>query len=257
MALSQAGTLLAVGEPEQSRVKLFDKDGSLWILRETLEGIPDSKFGISLAISGGPVHWRSNPNFRAPLVLAVGVAKKGEPYEVQIYTCGNDISCYKKDNLTNVHGKVGPEAYDISNDGRVVAYGLANPGSVEVYEVTADYYEGERVPRQTLNPGGENQTDSAVWAVRLSEHGDVLAVFETLPSPQKNVLRVYEWDGEFYRPRGDAILETDGEVLQRQLALSDDGTTVVIGLSECPVQVGCGIYKMDFARVTTHERRSL
>lgn len=190
---------------------------------------------MSLAISGGPVHWRNNPSFRAPLTVAIGVAPKDAPWEVQIYTCGNDVGCYQKDSIQNVNGRVGPEAYDMSNNGRVVAYGLANPGSVEVYEVTADYYEGERVPRGTVYPGGANITRSAVWAVHLSEHGDVLAVFATQANPHKNVLRVYEWDGESYKPRGEALLETDAEIHQRQLALSDDGSTVVGTFSTFPV----------------------
>lgn len=194
----------------------------------------DTWFGVHLSLSGGPTHWRNNPNFRAPLVLAIGVAPREQPWEVQIFTCGNNVGCYQKDTITNVNGKVGPEAFEISNDGKVLAFGKANPGLVEVYEMTGYYYEGDRVRRETLFPSEANIAGSEVLAVRLSEDGNVLAVFESLPLPAMNVLRVYDWDGQSYQPRGKALLETSALILQRQLALSDDGTTVVVGLSECP-----------------------
>jgi len=233
VAISQAGTLLAMGEPEQSRVKIFDKDGSLWILRTTLEGEPDSKFGVSVDIAGGPVHWRNNPNFRAPLVLGVGVAKKGEPFKVIIYSC--EKQCQQVDQLDNVHGHEGPQAYDIANNARIVAFGLANPASVEVRELSGDYYKGNRTLRPFSGPVDDPNPADAMWAVRLSETGDKLLVAEELDeSPRKTVVRVYDWDGESYISRHDILTETEGELRQRQLAISNDGKVVAVGVSHCP-----------------------
>ncbi|CAB9522004.1 expressed unknown protein [Seminavis robusta] len=251
VATSQAGTLLAMGEPEQSRVRIYDKDGSIWVEREVLDGLPDSHFGISLDLSGGPVHWRNNPGFRSPLLLMIGVAKKGGPKRVDVFKCGVDVKCKKVDEIMNVHGKIGPEAYSMSNNGRVVAYGLAEPASVVVYEVSGDYYEGNRtaraVPEEISATASAvngtsisvrlplpSQATAAVTALKLSEHGDIMAVFLENPSRRRNVLRVYEWDGKIYQPKGGIVMETNAEVLQRQLALSDDGSTIAIGISECP-----------------------
>ena len=110
IALNHAGTILAIGEPSQSRVKIFDKDGANWILREVLQGSPDSQFGLSLAVSGGRVHWRNNPRFRAPLILAIGIQGDNEASNVEVYSCGFGSNCQKMDIF------VGPEAFDIAMD---------------------------------------------------------------------------------------------------------------------------------------------
>ena len=251
VALSQSGTLLAVGEPEQSRVKIFDKDGAQWILRESLQGPPDSHFGVSVKVSGGPVHWRNNPNFRAPLILAVGVE---ESMHVEIFKCGNNNRCTLVDQLDNVHGKVGPEAYDISYDGRVLAFGHANTGRVEVFETSGDYYEGNRTLRQTIIPV-EDQLQSAVYGIRLSQNGDVLAVSESLSPPRMNIVRVFEWDGESYEPRGDPLFESNGDILQRQLAMSANGNVVAIGQSECPT-LNLPVFEWDAALFAWRARPS-
>jgi hypothetical protein len=50
--VGRGGTVLAVGDPEAAVVRLFDKDGSKWILRgEALKGPTDSLFGSYVSLT--------------------------------------------------------------------------------------------------------------------------------------------------------------------------------------------------------------
>jgi hypothetical protein len=237
IALSHSGTLLGVGEPEQSRVKIFDKDGSIWVLRETIQGPPDSNFGFSVSIAVGPVHWRNNPKFRTPFLLGVGVAPKDEQQRVDMYKCGNGQTCQLVDTFRNINGKNGgPESFDVSQHGSVYAFGRA--GTVEIYENSHEYELGPGLLRASV---GASSGTTEVYAVRLSEDGDQLAVVEATTSSSRSQenrnfsLSIYEWDGASYSLKNGSagLFETMGEISQRQLSMSGDGHVVAVGLSEC------------------------
>jgi hypothetical protein len=72
--VGRGGTVLAVGDPNAAVVRLFDKDGSKWILRgEALKGPTDSLFGTSISLSSGEsenvmMNYHSSPT----VTLAVG-----------------------------------------------------------------------------------------------------------------------------------------------------------------------------------------
>lgn len=98
MALGgDGGTILAVGDPGASTVRLFDKDGAHWVQRgQPLEGPPNSEFGLAISLSGQSQNVRQNA-LSSPLVtLAVGGPGAGlvRVYECQTNGCiqvGNDI----------------------------------------------------------------------------------------------------------------------------------------------------------------------
>jgi hypothetical protein len=97
----RGGTVLAVGDPGDSVVRLFDKDGSKWVQRgEALKGPMDSQFGhvISLAVKDEEDEDVKKNMYSSPiLILAVGAPKARlvRVFECQLSSCkqiGNDIS---------------------------------------------------------------------------------------------------------------------------------------------------------------------
>ena len=81
------GTVLAVGEPGASVVRLFDKDGSKWVQRgEELKGPTNSQFGhvISLVVQDDDIDIKKNTYSLPILTVAVGDSS----FElVQFYKC--------------------------------------------------------------------------------------------------------------------------------------------------------------------------
>ena len=69
VALSGNGRILAVGEPNEDRARLFDRTGAQWIEREdsTLQGPVGSKFGSSVVLSRGALDIVNNPISVAPI----------------------------------------------------------------------------------------------------------------------------------------------------------------------------------------------
>jgi hypothetical protein len=93
----RGGTVLVVGDPGASVVRLFDKDGSKWVQRgEALIGPTDSQFGhdISLVLQDEDV--KKNNNSSPILTLAVGTTNGVvRVYECQKSSCkqiGSEIS---------------------------------------------------------------------------------------------------------------------------------------------------------------------
>jgi hypothetical protein len=79
------GTVLAVGDPEASTVRLFDKDGSKWVQRgEVLKGPTGSLFGSSISLSSGePDNVMMNDYSSPTVMLAVGASN----IFVRVYVC--------------------------------------------------------------------------------------------------------------------------------------------------------------------------
>ena len=90
------GTILAVGDPGASQVRLFDKDGKDWVQRgQALQGPPNSDFGFAITLSGVQ-NVRKNAFTSPAITLAVGAPGAGlvRVYECQTNGCvqvGSDI----------------------------------------------------------------------------------------------------------------------------------------------------------------------
>ena len=83
------GTVLAVGDPGASVVRLFDKDGSKWVQRgEEMKGPTNSQFGhvISLAVQDDDV--KKNDYSLPILTLAVGAYRDAFVQVYECQTCG-------------------------------------------------------------------------------------------------------------------------------------------------------------------------
>ena len=96
--VGRGGTVLAVGDPGASTVRLFDKDGSKWVQRgEALKGTTDSQFGYFISLSSGESDNVVKNDYSSPTVmLAVGLYFSGlvQVYECQTSGCeqvGSDI----------------------------------------------------------------------------------------------------------------------------------------------------------------------
>ena len=84
------GTVLAVGDPGADVVRLFDKDGSKWILRgQALKGPTDSLFGTSISLSSGESENVMMNDYSSPTVmLAVSTWFNDFTKEfVRVYEC--------------------------------------------------------------------------------------------------------------------------------------------------------------------------
>jgi hypothetical protein len=98
VALSgRGGTVLAVGDPGASIVRLFDKDGSNWVQRgQVLQGPPFSDFGHAISLSGESENVKMNAYSSPKVTVAVGAPGVGlvKVYQCQVNGCqqvGNDI----------------------------------------------------------------------------------------------------------------------------------------------------------------------
>jgi hypothetical protein len=71
VALSGKGKVLAVADPGVSIVRLFDKEGSNWIVRGQVQGPPESNFGLAIDLSDESYNITRNPSTSPTVTLAV------------------------------------------------------------------------------------------------------------------------------------------------------------------------------------------
>ena len=104
-----------------------------------------------------------------------------------------------------------------------MALGFTNPGSIDIYELSEDYYLGTKELRSSFGPSS-NLTQQDAFGVKLSETGDYLvASFGGLEKTTQSTIQAAYWNGASYIPRGKVLLETQSTIFQRQLAISSDG----------------------------------
>ncbi len=89
VALSGSGTILAVSDPGESIVRLFDKDGAEWKQRgQSIQGRFGSHFGSVISLSSiDSNNITHNPRTFPKVILAVGAPKIGL---VRVFTCSTD-----------------------------------------------------------------------------------------------------------------------------------------------------------------------
>ena len=82
----RGGTVLAVSDPAAATVRLFDKDGPMWVQRgEDLEGPLGSRFGYTISLTTGESENVTMNKYSAPIVtLSVGAFDFGF---VRVYKC--------------------------------------------------------------------------------------------------------------------------------------------------------------------------
>ncbi|CAB9506909.1 expressed unknown protein [Seminavis robusta] len=227
---------IAVSEILQDRVRIYDKVGSSWVLRDTIIGDAGSRFGAGvLGLSSGPFNVVSNPSFKAPLTVAVQDAYR----RLQIYKC-NFEGCTRSQEFPLVF------AFALSKDGTVLATSLLvaageAPNVIRVYEAQEGLFEF----RADLNVT-RNGSLADVSSLSLSGDGSTLAVQTQMKEFDTNLgfsvatneyIVVMAWSrivGSYNMEteiRFESQLNTLGYELS--VALNQDGTVLAHGFPNC------------------------
>jgi len=241
---------LAVGELFQDRVRIFDKQGSSWVLRDTIIGAPGSRFGKVVAISAGPHNVVSNPSFVAPLTLAIADGFR----KLRVYRCDTE-GCVLSQEVDLVH------TFDLSGDGSVLATSLfstvAPPSQIIVYQANGTgFFE----PRADFNitKGGLLYNP---FSMKLNGNGSVFVIQNQrleidpergFPITQEEYVDVRTWNGASYDIADTFLLKAGFNTYAFPISLdvSQDGNVLAYGVPSCQdYDFQFHVYKRDEAGV--------
>ncbi|CAB9508221.1 expressed unknown protein [Seminavis robusta] len=227
---------MAVSELLQDRVRIYDQVGSSWVLRDTILGAPNSRFGLRVAISSGPFNVVGNPSFKAPLTVATTDTFR----TLRIYKCDMD-GC----ELTQEFSTILVHDFTLSYDGTVLAASLLTsnqaPTMIRVFESKQGLFEF----RTDVTNVRQNFTTSLL-SMSLSGDGSTLAVQNQLAGvdPATNMpvvidehVSVMFWN-EFaraYDVEDEFRLESNFNTIIYSLSvrLSQDGSVLAFGFPRC------------------------
>jgi len=162
VALSDDGSILAIGEPGTATVRLFDRDGSNWIQRGSeMKGPAGSDFGLTMAMSGGIRDAVSGPQANVPVTLVVGAPSIGL---IRVYTC-ETLEC-----LLGAETVIDPR----------------NNSTEYADQKTASFYL-HTIFAETL---AMSKDGSTIVANLPHDRNDT-----THPGPGNDLFIVYDWDG--------------------------------------------------------------
>jgi len=278
VALSERGTVLAVGEPGSGLVHLYDKDGSEWITRgRPLEGPSGSNFGDQIVMSGGLKNAIGNPFTAVPITLAVQTSSTSySSYSshsrffqrtFDVYNCQTE-GCSKKIELVG-------SAIAISGNGRTIALSDGSFGS-SIYELKNDNWTesgSEGISAKWTESGGKRklqvfESHPSSFYVSLSQSGDTVAIgtleysggsssIGDLITSFTLTVQVYTTDSFPLVPRGSPIETashlfgpTLDDVPKQSVVLSDDALVLAVSSkfyvnTTLPEQSGVQLYYWD------------
>ncbi|CAB9500303.1 expressed unknown protein [Seminavis robusta] len=199
---------MAVSELLQDRVRIYDQVGSSWVLRDTILGAPNSRFGLRVAISSGPFNVVGNPSFKSPLTVATTDTFR----TLRIYKCDMD-GC----ELTQEFSTILVYDFALSYDSTVLAASLLTsnqaPTMIRVFESKQGLFEF----RTDVTNVRQNFTTSLL---SMSLSGDV--------SCSGMSSHAYDVEEEF---RLESKFNTIGYPLS--VRLSQDGSVLAFGFPTC------------------------
>jgi hypothetical protein len=224
LSLSSDGTILAIGDTgtnnNTGRVRIYQYIGTLWTSIGEIEGkVTGDQLGWSVSLSSDGT------------VLAIGA----------IGTINNNtgrVSIYKYNGTTwTSRGELfGEDNFDgfgysvnLSSDGTVLAIGATNHDN---YRGHVSIYEYDTIWTRIGEIDGESTSDLSGWSVSLSSDGTVLAIGATRNDGTGNSaghVRIYQYIGTTWTPRGEIDGEADGDLSGWSVSLSSDGTVLAIG----------------------------
>ncbi|CAB9513572.1 expressed unknown protein [Seminavis robusta] len=226
---------LAVSELLQDRVRIYDKVGSSWVLRDTILGSPNTYFGTGvLGLSSGPFNVVNNPSFRAPLTVAVQDGFR----TLRIYKCNVD-GCSQSQAIELV------QDFALSDDGTVLATSLhvlnEPPRAINVYKTVDGIFQ----MRDTVIIR-RNTMASNLLSMALSSEGDRLAVqtqmtdfdeasnFEVVMD-ENVVVMAWNESSSAYEVEAEFRFESPLNTLHFPLSLSFNhhGNVLAYGFPEC------------------------
>ncbi|CAB9527771.1 Inherit from bactNOG: outer membrane autotransporter barrel [Seminavis robusta] len=246
VALSPSGSSLAVAEPVDNLVQVFDRDGKHWIQRSALELLAGKGeyYGLHIAMAGGSANDVSTPSHPTPLVLAVSMALDregdGTIWIVRVFYCWAQ-GCQQAGSDLDAGGRV----FALSDDGRLLAVRSADTRQrVDVYYRSELFNPSSFIPIPYL----ERINDHNMRLVlSLSSSGSTIAVASNQVSLGPDmVVQVFStprpWVfGARWEQQGSSIVLHDGystsetvsdyyELFDLQnMALSGDGMVIAIG----------------------------
>ena len=254
MALDASGEILVVGSPFNSDngafsgiAKVYDWDGSDWLLRSIFEGaLPETEgtgHAVALSADGntlalGISYGRNSLGYRCGIVNVMDWdgtdwIQRGATIEGE----GNASPLFE----TDVFGS----ALSLSADGNFLIVGAqGNTPEVGVLQISghARVYEwdGSQWAQMGEDIDGEISLEVFGSSVSINDAGNVVAIGGrdrnllaadgTVDLQSVGYVRVLEWDGANWNPRGDTFFGTElGEKLGACVSLSSNGNTLCIG----------------------------
>lgn len=240
VALSEDGRTIAVGGffndaggSNAGHVRVFDYDGSDWVpFGDDLDGLAATDFfGTNVALSADGS------------ILAVGSSGNDvvgqDAGAVRVFTrSGNDWEPLGNTILGTAAGNLAGNSVALSAAGDIVAVGQfgfqEGRGQVTVYTLIDTTWELIGNPIQGTLAG----QDLGV-SVDLSDEGDFLAVgASALNIDAPGTVRVYELAEGVYLPVGEVLQGEGGEAFGESVALSADGSLLVVGVPYAGNNVG-------------------
>ena len=236
VSLSNDGTILAIGSPENSKrggmiregqVQIYKYENNTWTqFGANLNGTQGwDYYGVSVSLSGDgtTVAIGARP-FRTP-------SKSGQ---VQIYKWQWGAWTQLGANINGENKNDYSSKISLSADGTVVAIGGSGnddngtgSGYTRIYK-----YENNTWTQRGANLNGKKGEGSG-YTVSLSADGTVVAIgapFTDENGDNSGCTRIYKYENNTWTQHGSTIHgETEREYSGRSVSLSDDGTVVAIG----------------------------
>lgn len=220
VAISDDGTILAIGHVGTGIVKIYIWDGSTWNIRGNISGSSADKSGTSISLS-------SDGN-----KLAIGSIGYVRVYQWSSGTTWNKVG----NDLTGGNLRFG-FSVDVSSDGNTIVIG--EPGndydidglSNDIGKVRVFNWSGSAWSQVGSDIVGE-QGDFTGFSVSITSDGSIIAFGE----PRNNTeyrggrVRIFENDnGSWIQQGGDITGTTSGDQVGYAVDLSGDGTTLALG----------------------------
>lgn len=254
VAIDASGEILAVGSPLNSDngpfsgvARVYDWNGSDWVLRSTFNGmLPETEgTGQSVALNAdgntlalGISYGLNSLGYRCGIVNVMDWdgtdwVQRGATIEGE----GNDNPVFE----TDVFGS----ALSLSADGNFLIIGATgNTPEVGVLQISGHarvyQWDGSQWAQMGEDIDGEISLETFGNSVSINDAGivvaiggrdrNLLAADSTLALQSVGYVRVLEWDGINWIPRGDTFFGTElGERLGASVSLSSDGNTLCMG----------------------------
>lgn len=217
--IAASGYKINAGGSDRGQTRIFDWDGSAWVLIGTIDGLANndwSGWSIKLNTTGDR--------------LAI-ISDRGGDGHIGVFE-------YVGGSWTQLGTSIlGNSAYstiediDINSVGDIVAYGtIDNGGAVEVYKWDGSVWNilGGTIPA----PQGQDYTNLTLFGrtISLNAAGDVIAV-ATVVTGTGGIVYVYKYDGVSWNQLGDKLVssETVWTSFGTGLTLNANGDRIAIG----------------------------
>ena len=252
IAISDDGTILAIGEPyydrdstvakDHGRVRLYEYTGGGWVLRATKTGISGEDYlGTSISMNSEGtrlivgIPGEDTPTGRWP-VAGAGAA---EIYDISNFDFTSRLGqiIRGEDDWVKTGGAVSMNSYGniiaVATEGYDDEIRGTNVGKVDLYELIEGQWESI-----TQSIIGEAAADFSGQTLSLSGFGNRVAIGSLLnvgvTGTNSGHVRIYERDEEtdsFFQVGDDIDGESAGDKSSVSLSLNNDGSRVAIGSS--------------------------